>query len=435
MTQRLCALFIVCFSFCAALKTHAADISLQEAIEESAAAMVEKLPKKTRVAVVAMEAESENLAAYIMDEITGALVGSDIEVADRNNLSFALKELHLQASGLVDDKNAAQVGKFLGANYVVVGQLVHLGSSYRYRLSAINAESAIQEANIRHTVKNNKAFKNMLAALNKNKQVLREAKYAVTESTAPASAGRFLERGIVFAMRGDYKMAVEDFTDAIKLKPDMSSAYMLRGGALFASVSNVISVEANFSGISTIFNNANLGFNVSREQQAVYDQALADFNQTIKLDANSASAYEKRGAVYIYKNDYNKAIADFNQAIKLDPNNASFYNNRGNAYSFKGDYDQAIADFNQAIKLDPNNASFYNNRGGAYYNKEDYDRAIADYNQAIKLNPNFPGAYENRGRAYQNKEDYDKAIADYTQTIKLNPNYAAAYLGRGVAYL
>ena len=68
---------------------------------------------------------------------------------------------------------------------------------------------------------------------------------------------------------------------------------------------------------------------------------------------------------------------DYDQAIKLDPESATAYNNRGNTYSDKEDYDKAIADYNQVIKLDPENAGVYLNRGNIYSRKEDYDKAIA----------------------------------------------------------
>jgi Flp pilus assembly protein TadD len=45
---------------------------------------------------------------------------------------------------------------------------------------------------------------------------------------------------------------------------------------------------------------------------------------------------------------YDRAIADFTQAIRLDPNNAKAYRERGLAYNNKGDYDGAIGDCTQA---------------------------------------------------------------------------------------
>ena len=70
-----------------------------------------------------------------------------------------------------------------------------------------------------------------------------------------------------------------------------------------------------------------------------------------------------------------RAIADFDQSIKLNPNDPLVYNNRGFAYRNKGETDRAIADYQQAIKLNPNYALAFYNRGIAYYDKRDFDRA------------------------------------------------------------
>src|SRR5215469_8097074 len=64
--------------------------------------------------------------------------------------------------------------------------------------------------------------------------------------------------------------------------------------------------------------------------------------------------------------DYAKEISDLTEAIRLDPNSADAYNNRGNAYYNHGNVDQAISDYSDAIRLDPNYVSAYNNRGNAY---------------------------------------------------------------------
>jgi tetratricopeptide (TPR) repeat protein len=137
-------------------------------------------------------------------------------------------------------------------------------------------------------------------------------------------------------------------------------------------------------------------------------------------------AYFNSGNANKNKGLYDQAIADYTQAIRLDPNYAAVYNNRGNAYDDKGDNDRAIADYTQAIRLDPNYASAYYGRGNAYYMKKDYDRAIADYTQAIRLDPNDAKAYYNRGATYYDQKDYDRAIADFEAALKINPNYENA---------
>jgi tetratricopeptide (TPR) repeat protein len=341
------------------------------------------------------------------------------------------KELGFQMSGDVSDESAQSIGKFLGARYVITGQLVDTGGRHRYRLSGINVETAVHESSTRLDVRNDRRFQDLFAALQKSAPVVRTASYGEGSAPAPRTAGTFLDRGIMFAGRGEYDMAIADFTEAINLDPDMASAWMLRGRALFASVSKVYAVGENFSSVRTI---VTAGSVVSEEKKAVYDRAIADFTQAIRLDPNNANAYRERGNAYSDKGDYDRAIADYNQALRLDPNLAAAYNTRGFAYYMKGDYDRAIADYNQALRINPNDAKAYLGRGNAYDGKGEYDKAIADYNQALRINPNYAMAYNGRGVAYGSKGEYDKAIADYTQALRINPNDAMAYNNRGRAY-
>ncbi|MDR1286638.1 MAG: tetratricopeptide repeat protein [Treponema sp.] len=377
-------------------------LSLDDAIAASAADIAGKLPPGTRVAIVAFESPHGNLSAYIMDEVTGALVDGSLEVADRNNLEYVYKELNFQMSGDVSDEEAVGIGKFLGARYVITGQFMDLGRRCRYRLNGINVETARHEISTRLDVRNDGDFQEMFAALQKAAPVVRTASYGAG-GTVPRTAGTFLDRGIMFAGRGEYDLAIADFSEAVRLDGEYTAAYGLRGNAYY--------------------------------YKGDYDNAIADYTQAIRLDSEYAGSYILRGNAYHIKGDYDKAISDFNQAIRLNPMDAVVYSLRGNAYSNKGDNDRAIADYDQAIQLDPEYAAAYFNRGIAYNSKRDYDRAIADYTQAIRLNPELAVVYNNRGIVYSDKGDVDKAIADYTQAIRLDPDYAAAYFNRGWVYL
>jgi tetratricopeptide (TPR) repeat protein len=148
----------------------------------------------------------------------------------------------------------------------------------------------------------------------------------------------------------------------------------------------------------------------------------------------NAKKYYDIGNTFLLNKDYDNAIAQFNEAIRLDPNYAWAYAERGVAYLFKKQFDRAINDLNEAIRLDPNYAFAYVKRGLVYSNKDKNNTAIKDYNEAIRLNPNYAIAYEYRGDAYSEKGKYNTAIKDYSEAIRLDPNNADAYIGRGDAY-
>lgn len=82
---------------------------------------------------------------------------------------------------------------------------------------------------------------------------------------------------------------------------------------------------------------------------------------------------------------YAEAVAEYNEAIRLDPDTALYYDNRGLAYYYLEEWDLAINDYTQAIDLNPGNAATYYRRGAAYERKQQYLQAINDYETVIRL--------------------------------------------------
>jgi tetratricopeptide (TPR) repeat protein len=161
------------------------------------------------------------------------------------------------------------------------------------------------------------------------------------------------------------------------------------------------------------------------------DRAIADYNESIKLNSSYPHAFLGRGNAWKSKKDLDRAIADFSEAIRLDPKFASAYFNRGDAYDDKGDTTRALADLDAAIRLDPNDSDSFILRGVLWKKKGDLDRAIRDYTEAIRLDPKSSMAYFNRAISLDDKEQTAGAIADLDQSLRLDPSFLSAYNFRG----
>jgi tetratricopeptide (TPR) repeat protein len=231
--------------------------------------------------------------------------------------------------------------------------------------------------------------------------------------------------------------AIEDYTQAIKLKPDFSEAYNNRGlrreesedykGAI-KDYTEAIRINSNYP---EAYNNRG----DSRSALGDYKNAIEDYNQAIKIKPDVAMYYYNRGEARYKSEDYKGAIEDYDQAIKLQSDYANPYNGRGNSHSALGDNKGAIEDYNQAIKIQPDDAIFYSNRGLSKYKLDDYKSAIEDYNQAIKIKPDAAIYYYNRGLSKYKLEDYKGAIEDYNQAINLQSDNASFYNDRGNSHL
>ena len=253
----------------------------------------------------------------------------------------------------------------------------------------------------------------------------------------PQMVTAYNNRGAAYSDIGAYDCAIEDLNKAIELNPNDAKAYTNRGAAYSEKDENNRAIEDLNKAIALNPNNAKAHNNrgLAYLSTGAYDRTIEDLNKAIELNPNDAESYTNRGNAYGSKGENNRAIEDLNKAIALNPNNTEAYNNRGNAYSNTGAYDRAIADYNKAIELNPDYAEAYNNRGIAHSDIGAYDRAIKDYSKAIELNSNDAEAYNNRGNAYQKNDDYDCAIKDLDKAIELNPEFALAYYNRGETWL
>jgi len=163
-----------------------------------------------------------------------------------------------------------------------------------------------------------------------------------------------------------------------------------------------------------------------------YGEALAAYEQAIRLEPNYARAYLDKGIVLYNLKRYEEVLAACDQAIHLEPNDAPAYYNKGNALRHLKRHEEALAACDQAIRLDPNYAVAYYNKGIALGNLQQYEEALAACDQAIRLKPNYARAYYNKGNALGNLERYEEALAAYEQAIRLEPNYAVSYYNKSI---
>jgi lipoprotein NlpI len=176
---------------------------------------------------------------------------------------------------------------------------------------------------------------------------------------------------------------------------------------------------------------------VACAQDKVHDLTIAGCTRIIE-DAKQKPkargvAFYNRGNAYVQKGDHDQAIADFDEALKLEPKNASILNNRGNARSDKGESDAAMTDFEAAIKINPRYAAAYFNRANALAAKGETDRALKDYDAAIRNNRRNVNAYIARGALFLATGVTAKARADMSQAARIAPKNAYAVLWSDIA--
>jgi lipoprotein NlpI len=138
----------------------------------------------------------------------------------------------------------------------------------------------------------------------------------------PDDASALYRRGQVYASKGAYLLAVNDFTESIRLNPKDVEAY----------------------------NNRCWARTVIGDLQS----ALRDCNEALRLRPNFVDALDSRGLVNLKSGQTKNAIADFDAALKINPRLTSSLYGRGLAKQRNGSISEGELDIANAKAMDPN---------------------------------------------------------------------------------
>ena len=189
-----------------------------------------------------------------------------------------------------------------------------------------------------------------------------------TEQLARAKV--LFDQGLANYERKQYDAAIADFSEYLKIRPNIAGAWFNRGLARYYKTQ-------------------------AAPNEAGYRQAAADVSQAIRLDAKQASYWHVRGGIYsqLMAVDFvpsrDRAIADYTEAIRLDPKYAAAFRERGIVYERVNRMREALADLNTAIRLDPQNATAHYTRAKVHGSQKNYAAARRDAETAIRLFPNY----------------------------------------------
>ncbi|MCA0249476.1 MAG: tetratricopeptide repeat protein [Proteobacteria bacterium] len=251
-----------------------------------------------------------------------------------------------------------------------------------------------------------------------------------------------LTRGIARTMLGDKVLASEDYLDAIQHYDQLINAAnpdalnLFRRAAALEAVGQTDKALTDYSDAIKLDPSASLAF-LNRgvllaTRKRAYDRAIQDFDRTLVLEPDNVDALIRRGDAFVQLGDFGRGMRDLDRAVSTAPENALAYLMRGLAYGRRGNATAALQNYDAALKYEPRNADALSNRAAIYLGQGRLDMAIRDLDLAISIDHTNPLAFYNRGYAHFAKKEYDKAISDYSSAIALNPQLGLAYNNRGL---
>ena len=285
----------------------------------------------------------------------------------------------------------------------------------------------------------------------------------------PPDPSVYIKRGIDLIKSGDYRAAIEQFNQAIRLQPNSCEAFASRAWAWHelaefpkaeSDCNAAIRLDPDFAWVYVIRGKL---FHLSNQPEA----AISDLNTAIRKLNQEIDRVKQQIKEADRNFDLSRAIelkdrklADLNRKLKeaeaelgdittsqatppvtqnvvqISKTSLSDLYHSGIELSEQGKYEEAIAKFSELIRREPswNNGSALVGRSIAYSKLHSYKEAISDCDKAVQVNANFALIYGIRGDARYALGIYQSAILDYSEKIRLEPQEAYAYYKRGLAY-
>lgn len=288
---------------------------------------------------------------------------------------------------------------------------------------------------------------------------------------APRRGEFYYFRGAAYQLAGEYALAIEDLTQALRLQPtasperradilyrrslahrqlqdfdammvDVADAVRLSPSVLDMVGSNAATTDESYTAAveeltGVVENNPDDMVALKLRAQAYYrledwQNVVADTSVLLENDPGDELSRQFRADALLELENFPQAVADYDVLIEAGIAPALHLNSRCWARALWGrELDQALADCTASIEI-MRIAANLDSRGLVHLRRGDYEAAIADYSEALEINDSLPESRFGRGIAYLRTGETDQGEADLAQAEELQPGIAEEFAGYGI---
>jgi tetratricopeptide (TPR) repeat protein/predicted aspartyl protease len=233
-----------------------------------------------------------------------------------------------------------------------------------------------------------------------------DAPAAAAAQQAPMDAAGFRRRGAASAGRRDFRSAIADYDQAVRLDPADADNYYQRA--------------------------------IARWQNGQAVLAMADFDQALKIRSDDIPTLIGRGALRLSSDDEAGARTDFEAVDAAAPHDATIGLRIADEYVRFGHFAGAIERFDRWIAAYPSDERLPAALNGRCWSRAMLNQgltlALADCNAAVRSGRNSQ-FLDSRALVWLRLGDVDKSITDYKASLSLQSKSAWSLYGLGVAEL
>lgn len=259
------------------------------------------------------------------------------------------------------------------------------------------------------------------------------------------------ELGFAYFKLNRSQEAIAAYQNAVQMKPDYGAAYLGLGDVYFYQTKQYApAMNAYREGVRYIDSNPTAFYNLAwcANELNRYAEAAGAARQAIALKAAYPEAHlelgyanRKLGEAAPDKSPqalrlFDEAIANYREAIRLKLGYGLAYTGLGDVYFIDlKQYPQAVLPYQQSISITPNNVRVRYNLGWTYNDLTRYAEAADQLKEAARLKPEYVEAHSELGFAYLKLHRLPLAMESLRTAIRLKPEYALAHYYLGLVFI
>lgn len=241
--------------------------------------------------------------------------------------------------------------------------------------------------------------------------------------------------GLAYSKQEKYDLAIDHFTEVLRLKPGYWDCHIAIGFALtkIGNQSQAYNHFAEALRLKPDSFDAHYNIAVVFFEKGDIENAVKHYLAGLRLKPYSEKALVNLGNIYLANGKTTKARDCFNKALKIKPSSVNSHYNLGIILAEQGNINAAIKKYEETLRLDPNFVEAHYSMGNALVTIGKMEEAINHFSRVLKIDPDFEQAHNILGACLAKQGKTDQAIKHYESALKLKPDYAEAHNNLAVA--
>ncbi len=245
--------------------------------------------------------------------------------------------------------------------------------------------------------------------------------YSFSE-TAVGTAKDFYERGCRYLDEGELETAVNEFTNAIDLDPDLMDARLQRGIAYIKLEKYVDAINDLSIVLSRDPENPKATYRRAQARFATGDfkGAAVDVKASLAVNKTFSPSWELLGDIHVESKDYQSALVAYTKTVEYAPKEIAYLLKKVRIELLLNLTAEAISDCDEILNIEPEFYEAYYIRSRAKKLMGDVEGALKDLDKGLEFDAwkNNPEVQFERGLCLVLNGDFHRAAYEFRTAAK-----------------